>query len=54
MQYIDHSHTITIEHGMPTCRGLPGPVVCDYLSRELYTPGTEFQIARIEMVANTV
>ena len=56
MQYIDHSHTI--EHGMPTCRGLPGPVVCDYLSREasreLYTPGTEFQIARIEMVANTL
>ncbi|HEV9037915.1 MAG TPA: cyclase family protein, partial [Puia sp.] len=32
-------------------------VICDYLSREesrkLYEPGTEFQIAKIEMVANT-
>jgi kynurenine formamidase len=42
---------------MITYRGLPAPVVCDYLSREasrqLYAPGTEFQIGKVEMVANT-
>jgi arylformamidase len=36
---------------------LPGPVICDYLSRErsreLYAPGVEFHIGKIEMVANT-
>jgi len=36
---------------------LPAPHVCDYLSREasrkLYSEGTEFQIGRIETVANT-
>jgi arylformamidase len=52
---IDLSHTIT--HGMTTYPGLPGPVICDYLSRErsreLYDPGVEFQIGKIEMVANT-
>jgi arylformamidase len=52
---IDVSHTV--EHGMRTYPGLPGPVVCDFLSREqsraLYSPGTEFQIGRIDMVANT-
>jgi kynurenine formamidase len=52
---IDLSHAV--EDGMVTYRGLPAPVVCDYLSREesrrLYEPGTEFQIGRIEMVANT-
>lgn len=52
---IDLSHTI--EHGTLTYRGLPAPIVCDYLSREesrkIYAPGTEFQIAKIEMVANT-
>jgi len=52
---IDLSHTI--EHGMVTYRGLPAPIVCDWLSREAsrarYAPGTEFQIGRIEMVANT-
>jgi kynurenine formamidase len=35
----------------------PFPLICDYLSREasrkLYAPGTEFQIGKIEMVANT-
>lgn len=54
-RYIDLSHTI--EDGLVTYKGLPAPVVCDYLSREdsrkLYEPGTEFQIGRIEMVANT-
>ena len=40
-----------------TYKGLPAPIICDYLSREasrkLYAPGTEFQIGKIEMVANT-
>jgi len=53
--YIDLSHTI--EAGMITYKGLPAPVICDYLSREasraLYAPGTEFQIGRIDLVANT-
>lgn len=55
MTPIDLSHTI--EHGMITYRGLPAPLICDYLSREasrnLYAEGTEFHIGRIEMVANT-
>lgn len=54
-QLIDLSHTI--EEGMITYKGLPAPIICDYLSREasrkLYAPGTEFQIGKIEMVANT-
>ena len=53
--FIDLSHTI--EHGLITYRGLPAPLICDYLSREqskeLYEPGTTFQIAKIEMVSNT-
>src|SRR3954469_24358944 len=52
---IDVSHAI--ESGMVTYKGLPAPVVCDFLSREasrsLYAPGTEVQIGKIEMVANT-
>lgn len=52
---IDLSHAI--ENGMITYRGLPAPVVCDFLSREQsrshYAPGTEFHIGKIEMVANT-
>ena len=52
---IDLSHTI--EHDLVTYKGLPAPIICDYLSREasrkLYAPGTEFQIGKIEMVANT-
>ena len=52
---IDVSHTV--EHGMVTYKGLPAPIICDYLSREAsrarYAPGTEFQIGKIEMVANT-
>jgi arylformamidase len=54
-RYVDLSHTI--RHGMVTYKGLPGPIVCDYLSREasraIYTDGAEFQIGRIDMVANT-
>ena len=52
---LDVSHEI--EHGMITYAGLPGPVISDFLSREAsrarYSPGTEFHIGRIEMVANT-
>ncbi|MBA3355263.1 MAG: cyclase family protein [Pyrinomonadaceae bacterium] len=52
---IDLSHTI--EHGMITYKGLPAPIISDHLtreaSRELYAPGTEFHIGKIEMVANT-
>ncbi|HYR75929.1 MAG TPA: cyclase family protein [Pyrinomonadaceae bacterium] len=54
-QLIDLSHTI--EHGLITYKGLPAPIICDYLSREQskehYAPGTQFQIGKIEMVANT-
>lgn len=42
---------------MVTYRGLPAPIICDFLSREAsrerYAPGTEFQIGTIEMVGNT-
>jgi arylformamidase len=52
---IDLSHTV--EHGMITYKGLPAPVICDFLSREdshkFYAEGTEFNIGKIEMVANT-
>jgi kynurenine formamidase len=55
VRFIDLSHTI--EHGLITYKGLPAPVICDFLSREQsrqhYSPGTEFQIGKIEMVANT-
>src|SRR5678816_852590 len=54
-QLIDLSHEV--EHGMITYKGLPAPIICDYLSREEsrknYAPGTEFNIGKIEMVANT-
>lgn len=53
--FIDLSHTI--EDGLVTYKGLPAPVICDYLSRErsrqVYAEGTEFQIGKIEMVTNT-
>lgn len=52
---IDLSHEV--EHGMITYKGLPAPIICDYLSREdshkFYAEGTEFQIGKIELVANT-
>jgi arylformamidase len=54
-RFIDVSHTV--EHGMVTYKGLPAPLICDYLSREAsrehYAPGTAFHIGKIEMVANT-
>ncbi len=52
---VDVSHTV--EDGMITYKGLPPPVITDHLTRErsqqLYAPGTQFQIGKIEMVANT-
>ncbi len=52
---IDLSHTV--ENGMITYKGLPAPIICDYLSREEsrshYSVGTEFNIGKIEMIANT-
>jgi kynurenine formamidase len=55
LRLVDLSHTI--QNGLITYKGLPAPIVCDYLSREdsrkHYAPGTEFQIAKIEMVSNT-
>ena len=54
-RHIDLSHIV--EDGMITYKGLPAPIICDYLSREdsraNYAAGTEFQIGKIDMVANT-
>ena len=55
LRHIDLSHTV--EDGMITYKGLPAPIICDFLSREQsrasYADGTEFQIGKIELVANT-
>ena len=52
---IDLSHTV--EHGMITYKGLPAPIICDYLSREdskkRYAEDTTFQMGKIEMISNT-
>ena len=52
---VDLSHVI--EHGMTTYKGLPGPHICDFWTRESsaanYDDGSSFQIGRIDMVANT-
>lgn len=52
---LDLSHTI--EDGMRTYPGLPGPAISEFLSRvesrRQYAPGTEFSIGRIDMVGNT-
>ncbi len=52
---IDLSHTV--EHGMITYKGLPAPIVCDFLSREAskqkYAEGTTFHMGKIEMISNT-
>ena len=52
---VDLSHLIV--DGMTTYKGLPGPHICDYWSREdsaaFYDDGSTFQIGRIDMVANT-
>lgn len=55
MQLIDLSHAI--ESGMTTYPGLPAPTITEFLSRQdsraKYDGRAEFQIGRIEMVANT-
>jgi kynurenine formamidase len=52
---VDLSHTI--EEGLVTYKGLPAPIICDFLSREdsrqQYAAGTEFQIGKMELVGNT-
>lgn len=52
---VELSHVV--RHGMVTYPGLPAPEIGDHLTREdsrgRYAPGTEFQIGRITMVANT-
>ncbi len=52
---IDLSHTV--EDGMITYRGLPAPVICDFLgheaSKQSYAADTSFHIGKVEMVANT-
>ncbi|MEQ9102671.1 MAG: cyclase family protein [Imperialibacter sp.] len=54
-ELIDLSHTVF--DGLVTYKGLPAPVICDYLSREqskeIYDKGATVQIGRIDMVANT-
>lgn len=55
MPLVDLSHPIV--QGMTTYPGLPAPEISEHLSREasrrIYTPGTEFSIGKITMVANT-
>lgn len=55
LRFVDLSHVI--EDGMVTFKGLPGPAICDFWSREAssanYDDGSTFQIGRIDMVANT-
>jgi kynurenine formamidase len=52
---LELSHAI--ESGMTTHPGIPGPTISTFLSHEAsaerYAPGTTFEIARIDMVANT-
>ncbi|HMA19245.1 MAG TPA: cyclase family protein [Gemmatimonadaceae bacterium] len=54
-RFVDVSHVV--EDGMITYKGFPAPIICDWMSREAsrsrYAPGTEFQIGKIEMIANT-
>ena len=55
MRYVDLSHEIA--DGMITYKGLPAPLICDYLSREdsfpYYDGETSFSIGKVEMVGNT-
>ncbi|MET8088924.1 cyclase family protein [Micromonospora sp. NPDC005220] len=52
---VELSHVIS--DGMTTLPGWPAPRITDWLtfaaSRERYAPGTEFHVARIDMIANT-
>jgi arylformamidase len=55
MPFVELSHVV--EDGMVTYPGLPAPRISLHLSydasRAVYGPGTEFQIARIDLLANT-
>jgi arylformamidase len=55
MPFVELSHVV--EDGMVTYPGLPAPRISIHLSydasRSIYGPGTEFQIARIDLLANT-
>jgi arylformamidase len=55
VRFVELSHRI--EAGMLTYKGLPAPVMCDFLSRpdsrSLYKNGAEFSIQTINMVGNT-
>lgn len=52
---IDLSHVV--EEGMVTYKGLPAPLICDFLTREAskahYGEGTTFHIGTIELCGNT-
>ena len=52
---VDVSHVVA--DGTITYPGIPAPVITDHLSRQAsrarYAPGTEFQMGKIEMIANT-
>ena len=52
---IDVSHKV--EDGMVTYKGLPAPIICDYLTREAsknhYADGTSFQIGVVTLCSNT-
>ena len=54
-RHIDLSHTI--KNGLITYKGLPAPLICDFLTRKdsekFYNKGTTFQIGKIELVGNT-
>lgn len=53
--HVDLSHTLY--EGLVTYKGIPAPVICDFLSRadsrRFYDKDTSFQIGRIDLVANT-
>ena len=54
MRFVDISHVI--EDGLITYKGLPAPIICDYLSREesrSHYDGETFHIGRVHMVVNT-
>ena len=55
MRLIDLSHTV--HDGLVTYKGLPPPLICDFISREaskrVYADGTTFQIGSIELCSNT-
>lgn len=54
-RFVDLSHEIV--DGMTTHPGIPAPAISTFLSHEgsagRYAPGTTFEIARIDLVANT-